>query len=400
MIPISDAFTHDHHGCDIVYGRGCVDDLGEYLAERDLSDALIVCGSNVGANDDLMDPIRTGLGDRLTATYDGTTPAKQVESAFGVRDRIAETDADVVVGIGGGSSLDVARIATVFAGDDRSLSELRSEAEEDGEIAPPTASADQPDVIVIPTTFAGADISDGGSVTVLTAEESPTGQPVTSGGSASLIADFADPSLFETTPTAALAGSAMNGFNKGIETPYSRHANPVSDATAMHGVRLLSDSLPAVASADSAHDPEVMDRAVVGILLVQLDRKLSIVHSFGHAFARRYDVQQGNVHAVVAPAVLRYVFEQVEGSRDLLADALDIDTSGDADAVASAVVEQVAGVRDAVDVPTRAAELPGTDREDIPALAEFVLDDWLMPNTPEGLNPTQAGLEEVLRDLW
>ncbi len=400
MIPISDAFTHDHHGCDIVYGRGCVDDLGEYLAERDLSDALIVCGSNVGVNDDLMDPIRAGLGDRLTATYDGTTPAKQVESAFRVRDRIAETDADVVVGIGGGSSLDVARIATVFAGDDRSLSELRSEAEEDGEIAPPTASADQPDVIVIPTTFAGADISDGGSVTVLTAEESPTGQPVTSGGSASLIADFADPALFETTPTAALAGSAMNGFNKGIETPYSRHANPVSDATAMHGVRLLSDSLPTVASADGAHDPEVMDRAVVGILLVQLDRKLSIVHSFGHAFARRYDVQQGNVHAVVAPAVLRYVFEQVEGSRDLLADALGVDTSGDADAVASAVVEQVADVRDAVDVPTRAAELSGTDREDIPALAEFVLDDWLMPNTPEGLNPTQAGLEEVLRDLW
>ncbi|ERH03507.1 MAG: alcohol dehydrogenase, class IV, partial [Halorubrum sp. J07HR59] len=206
MIPISDAFTHDHHGCDIVYGRGCVDDLGEYLAERDLSDALIVCGSNVGANDDLMDPIRAGLEDRLTATYDGTTPAKQVESAFQVRDRIAETDADVVVGIGGGSSLDVARIATVFAGDDRSLSELRSEAEQEGEIAPPTASADQPDVIVIPTTFAGADISDGGSVTVLTAEESPTGQPVTSGGSASLIADFADPALFETTPTAALAG--------------------------------------------------------------------------------------------------------------------------------------------------------------------------------------------------
>ena len=400
MLPVSEEFTHEYQGCDIVYGRGCVDRLGSYLAERGLSKALIVCGSNVAANDDLMDPIRAGLGDRLAAVFDGTTPAKRAGSALTVRDRISETDADVVIGIGGGSSLDIARNATVFAGDDRSLEELRAEAEADGCVALPDDSGDRPDVVVIPTTFAGADISEGGSVTVLSAEESPTGQPITVSGSASLIADFADPRLFETTPTSVLAGSAMNGFNKGVETPYSRHSNPLSDATAIHGLRLLSDSLPVVASEDTPHDPDAMDRAVIGALLVQIDRKISIVHAFGHAFARRYDVQQGNVHAVVVPAVLEYVFEKVDGSRRLLAEGFGVDPDRGDDTVAEAVIERVAETRDGVDVPTRARELPETDSEDIPALAEFVLDDWGMANAPPELNPTQAELEAVLRDLW
>lgn len=400
MLPVSEEFTHEYQGCDIVYGRGCVDRLGSYLAEQGLSRALIVCGSNVGANDDLMDPIRAGLGDQLAAVFDGTTPAKQAASALEARDQISETDADVVIGIGGGSSLDVARNATFFVGDDRSLDDLRAEVEADGSVASPDRSTDRPDVVVIPTTLAGADVSDGGSVTVLSADESPTGQPITASGSAPLIADFVDPALFETTPTSVLAGSAMNGFNKGIETPYARNANPMSDATAIHGLRLLSDALPIVASEDTPHDPDAMDRAVVGSLLVQFDRKISIVHAFGHAFARRYDVQQGNVHAVVGPAVLRYVFGRVDGGRRLLAEGLGIDPDGDRDTVAEAVIERVIETRDSLDVPTRARELPETDTEDIPALAEFILDDWVMVNTPVGLNPTQDEIETVLRDLW
>jgi alcohol dehydrogenase class IV len=415
MLPIADAFEYEYRGCDLIYGRGCVERLGECLAEHDLGSALLVCGSNVGANDDLMGPIREGLGDRLAGVFDGTTPDKQAESAFEVVEAMDETDANVLVGVGGGSSLDVARQASVLAADGRSLADLREEAREnDGVISQPN-SDDQPDpdddqldpndgqppVIVVPTTFAGADVSSGGSVEVLSAEESPTDQPVSVRGSRMPIADFADPALFETTPQGALAGSAMNGFDKGIETPYARDANPVSDATAVHGLRLLSDALPRVTDDNNSPDSEAMDRAVVGALLVQLDRKVSIVHAFGHGFARRYPVQQGAVHAVVVPHVLRYLFSKVDASRDLLASGLGIDpTDLSDDEVADAVVEAVTELRDALDAPTRLRDLPETREEDLPAVAEFVVDDHPMERAPEGLEPTAEEIEAVLREVW
>jgi len=425
MLPIADAFEYEYRGCDLIYGRGCVERLGEYLAEHDLRSALLVCGSNVGANDDLMGPIREGLGDRLAGVFDGTTPDKQAESAFEVVEAMDETDANVLVGVGGGSSLDVARQASVLAADGRSLADLREEARENGGVISQPDSDGQPDpdddpsdpndgqppVIVVPTTFAGADVSSGGSVEVLSAEKSPTDQPVSVRGSAMPVADFADPALFETTPHGVLAGSAMNGFDKGIETPYARDANPVSDATAVHGLRLLSDGLPKIMDENDSTDSEkatdaenaagAMDRAVVGALLVQLDRKVSIVHAFGHGFARRYAVQQGAVHAVVVPHVLRYLFSEVDASRDLLATGLGVNpTDRSDDEVAEAVVEAVTELRDALDAPTRLRDLPETQEEDLPAVAEFVVDDHPMERAPKGLEPTAEEIEAVLREAW
>lgn len=403
MLPIADAFEYDHRGCDLVFGRGCVDRLGDYLAGRDLDRALVVCGSNVGANRDLMAPIEAGLGDRLAGVFDGTTPGKQAESAFEAIDAMREVDADALVGVGGGSSLDVARQASTFAADDRSLADLRKEARErGGEVAPPDSDpGERPPVVVIPTTFAGADVSAGGSLRVLSADESPTDQPVLASGSAWPVADFADPALFETTPASVLAGSAMNGLDKGIETPYARDANPASDATAVHGLRLLSDALPEVVGDGSGADADAMDRAVVGALLVQLDRKVSVVHAVGHGFARRYDVQQGAVHAVVVPHVLRYLFEEVDAARGLLAEGFGVETAGRSDdEIGEAVVEAVVSVRDALDAPTRLRDLPETREADLPAIAAFVVDDHPMERAPAGLDPSAEAIEAVLREAW
>jgi len=184
MLPIADAFEHEYQGCEILYGRGRVGDLGEQLGARGLDDALVVCGSNVGANDDLMSQVREGVGDRLAGVFDGTTPAKRVETAFDLLDRRAETGADVLVAVGGGSSLDIARQATVLDVDGRDLDDLRADAESGPDALGSLAPDGTPSipVVVIPTTFAGADVSTGGSLEVLSADASPTGQPLSVSG--------------------------------------------------------------------------------------------------------------------------------------------------------------------------------------------------------------------------
>jgi alcohol dehydrogenase class IV len=400
MLPIADPFEYGYRGCDLLFGRGRAADLGEYLAGRGYDRALIVCGSSVGANEALMGPIEGGLGERYAGTFDGTTPEKRVETAFEAIEQVEDRDADVLVGVGGGSSLDTARQASLLAVDGRSISELREEARAEGRVRPPGPTDDPLPVVVVPTTFAGADVSAGGSLEVLSAADSPTGQPITVSGSAMPIADLADPSLVETSPGSVLAGSAMNGLDKGIETPYARDANPVSDALAVHGLRLMSDALPRVVEGDGGPEDEAaMDRAVVGSLLVQLERKISIVHAFGHGFARRYSVQQGDVHAVVVPHALEFLFSEADASRRLLAEGFGIDPEGRSDdEVAEAVVGAVTGVRDSLGLPTRLRDLPETREADLPAIAEFVVGDPPMERSPVG--PTVDEVERVLRAAW
>ncbi|MEF8814206.1 MAG: iron-containing alcohol dehydrogenase family protein [Halovenus sp.] len=395
MLPVTDAFEFEYGDSDIVYGRGRIDGLGERLGERDLENAFVVCGTNVGANDAVMDPVRRGLGDRLAGVFDETTPAKSAETVFDGIEAMGDVDADVLVGVGGGSSLDIARQMSVFAADGRPLSHFRSAARE-GRAEPPATTEPLAPVVTVPTTFAGADFSSGGSIEVLPAEESPTDQPIRTGGSVMPVEMLYDPDLFETTPFGALAGSAMNGFDKGIETIYARDATPISDAAAVRGLRYLRTAFPRLPD-----DSAAMERAVVGIILVQFERRISVVHAFGHGFARRYPVQQGAIHAIVVPHVLRFIFDRVHGKREVLAEGLGVDAEGRSEAeLAEAVVEEVTAVRDGLDLPTRLRDLDPVERDDFPDIAAFIVEDHGMDRAPEGLDASAEAVETVLHEAW
>jgi len=222
-----------------------------------------------------------------------------------------------------------------------------------------------------------------------------------SGGGAMPAIDLADPALFETTPQSVLAGSAMNGFNKGIETPYAADASPVSDATAVHGTRLLRDALPHVAG-DRPDDPAATDRAVVGALLVQLGRKISVIHAFGHGFAR-----VGTTYSRDRPRGGRAARPRVplrRGGREP-AGAL---ANGSASRPRAATTPRsprtwlARSPRSATTppVPSRLRELDPVDEDDFPAIAEYIADDWSMEQAPADLDATPEAIEGVLREAW
>lgn len=129
--------------------------------------------------------------------------------------------------------------------------------------------------------------------------------------------------------------------------------------------------------------------------------RASIVHAFGHGFSHGYDVHQGTVHAVLAPHVLRYVFERVDGRRDLLAEALGVETADrSADAVAEGVVDAVAAVRDDLRLPSRLRDVNGVERDHFPAIAEAVRADDLLAVAPEGVDPSVDEIVDVLERSW
>ena len=260
----TEPFAFDYSPAEIRYGRGAVGELESLLAAHDRSRALVVCGSNTGANRALMDPIEAGLGDAHAGTFDGTTPEKRLREAVALADRARAVDADAFVPVGGGSSLDVATVAAVLLADDRDEATAREQVRETGGLAAP--AGERPALVPVPTTLAGADLSSIAGISVATDD----GVVASGVGDPGLMPEAVvyDPASFETTPQSVLAGSAFNGLNKAVESTYTASRTPVTDATARRALAYLGDALPSLFDGDG-YDTAALDRAVAGVILAQ-----------------------------------------------------------------------------------------------------------------------------------
>ncbi|ELY60183.1 iron-containing alcohol dehydrogenase [Natronococcus amylolyticus DSM 10524] len=397
------AFRFEYHPATIRFGAGCTGDLEAEFEGLNLERALVVCGSTVGDTSEVIDPVREGLGDRLAGVFDETTPDKRLGTAFDGLDRLEAEDADVLVSLGGGSSLDVAKAVSVLAASDRSRDRIAEEFAQTGTIDVPSDGLVP--IVAVPTTLAGADLSTGAGITA--APHSGLVDEELGGGISDPklmpTAAFYDPELVATTPDSILAGSAMNGFDKGLETIYAANATPVTDATARHGLEKFGDGLEAFGRGD--RDVETFETLLEGLILVQYGisrpdgTTLSVVHAFGHGLRDAYDLQQGVAHAVVVPHVLRYLFEQegIDARAGLLADALGVGEAADHGA---AVADRVAELRDELGLPFRLRDLEPVEDDEFGDVAEAILADGFMANAPPGLDPTAEEIEGVLEEAW
>lgn len=431
------AFRFAYNPPTVRYGLESVAHLDSELARLDCTRALVVCGQTVGDRPAVLDPVRDGLGDRCVGVFAETTPAKRLATAVACAQRMDECDADAVVALGGGSSIDIARVAGAVAASEHPPRALGDQLAATGTLSVPDETAP---VLAVPTTLAGASLSALAGVSADPASglvSAPAGGGV---GKKQLMPAVAvyDPVLVAETPRAVLAGSAMNGLSKGIETLYASTRNPVTDATASRGLELLADALPALGpdraadgeAAELVRDPDLLT-VVRGLVLVQYGvsrpdgTTFSLLHALGHALRVHSDpqtgagVQLGRAHAVVAPAALSWLFEQTDGRRDLLARALDVETA----APAAGVVERVRDLRTVLGLPARLRAVPGIDRDVLDDVATTAADSFLgaagapgpapestpratagvwrgTPHPPPELEVSASALRDILETAW
>ncbi|MBP2250997.1 alcohol dehydrogenase [Halarchaeum solikamskense] len=392
----SAAFRFDYRPAAIRYGAGEIAHLGAELAACGVERALVVAGTTTGTTPAVIDPVTDGAGGRSADVFAETTSEKRLDTALAGAERYEALDADGVVALGGGSSLDVARAIRALVAHDERDAAVASFAET-GALPVPD---DLPPFVVVPTTLAGADLSLVGGL-MATPANGHVDEAVAGGVSApALMPDAAvyDPDLVATTPSDVLRASAMNGFDKGVESLYARTATPVTDGTAARGLRVLRESLPTLGGDDPAYGAAVRGTILVQYGIARPDATtLALIHAFGHGLTTHSAVQQGAAHAIVAPHVLDSLFERGDCRRDLLADALAVPSDADP---AAGVVEAVTAVRDGLDLPTRLRDLDDVAEADLPAIAATTAADDLTENVPAGIDVSDDALTAVLRAAW
>jgi alcohol dehydrogenase len=387
---------------ELVYGIGTVERLGSLLDEKRLGRALVVSGPNVAANMTIGTWVRGALGPRLAGWSAAVEPQMTETSVRAGVATIRESGADVVIAIGGGSTMDGAKIITAIAGQALELEDYleRYKVRREGDaVTIPEPPLPLIPIIALPTTLSGAEWNGASSVLRPSNERSRVrGRAI---GPRIIVYD---PAVVATTPHAILTATGMNALDHGIEIYYSRNHDPLKDAFALGSLRSLGENLvPALADPpDLERLGQVLLGSALGTgwmnsLLILERRGHGVTHSLGHVLAQ-HGMQQGEAHAIVMPHGMRFVRDVVPDRLAHIAQALGIRIDHlTPTAAADAAIDRVIAIRDALGLPARLRDRM-TDRVAIPSIAATAMRDFGVLNSPRDVSAND--LEGILEAAW
>lgn len=323
--------------------------------------------------------------------YDETPAELPVPSVMECLGRLRGARVDVVVGIGGGSCMDMAKIAALLLTHGGPPSRYYGEFAVPGPVLP---------VIAVPTT-AGT----GSEATAVAVVSDPDLGMKMGISSPHIIpaASVCDPALTLTCPPSLTAATGADALAHLVEsyTAVPREAtpalsqehvfigrNPLTDAIALEGIRLVGRSLDAAYCdpADRAARADMTVAALYGGICLS-NAGTAAAHAIQYPVGALTHTPHGIGVGVLLPYVVRYNFPAIQPQLARIAEALGEPVGGIAvpDAARSGVAA-LDRILAAVDIPRTLEDL-GVSEGDIPRVAELSQNSArLVTNNPEPLD--------------
>lgn len=149
-----------------------------------------------------------------------------------------------------------------------------------------------------------------------------------------------DPDLTVGLPPMITAFTGFDALTHAIEALASPTASGLTDAYALHAIRLIEKNLP-VAVADGANLDARMDllqASLMGITAFSFALNAIPVHNMAHAYGALFRIPHGLANAVFLPVVMEFVPDLYLPKAAQLAQALNVDVKGDSPQTALAKV--------------------------------------------------------------
>jgi alcohol dehydrogenase len=288
--------------------------------------------------------------------------------------------AEIVLGLGGGSSMDVAKLIAVLAPQQQqALGEMYGVNK---------VTVARLPLVQMPTTAGtGSEVTAVSIVTVGEAKKMGVVAP-------QLVADLAilDAELTLGLPVAATAATGVDAMVHAIEAYTSAHLkNPISDMLAVKALDLLSRNL--LRACEDGQNRDAREAMLLGATFAGqafANSPVAAVHALAYPIGGIYHVPHGLSNALVLPHVLRFNADAAAHLYAELAEVVVPGVTGSVESKTQALIERIEQMIAATAIPARLRDV-GIARDGLERMAsDAMLQTRLLVNNPRPVSEEDA----------
>lgn len=274
----------------IVFGPGSVRELAERLTKLGSRSPLAVTDPGLVATAAFRKAM--AAVSREAHVFSGVKSNPSEGDVEAATEAYLKDSCDSVIGIGGGSALDVAKIVRLRVKLPQWTLRQPVPDQPFGQLAP---------FVAIPTTAGTGSEVGRSSVIMLDGQKRVIFHPA-------LLAQLVilDPELTVDLPPHLTAATGADALTHCIESFTSPNFHPLCDGVALEGIRLIADALPRAVK--EPHDVDARGKMLVAATMggIAFQKDLGAAHSLAHPLSSMCGLHHGLANALVLPAVMKF----------------------------------------------------------------------------------------------
>jgi len=371
----------------IIFGPGAVEEVVAE-AKRFGRKVFLVAGEiirKIGLLEKVEEPLRKN---GFEVEYFTSEPEPRIEIAKSVTEAVRKQKYDVVIGVGGGSSIDLAKVASIMATNPGDVTDYIG--------IDLVQNPGLPKILIPTTAGTGAEVTPN-AILASSVEESKM----------AIVSTFnfpevtiVDPLMTLSMPPKVTATTGLDALSHAIESYMSINSNPLTDALAYKAIRLISTYLPiAYADGENIEARSCMSLAALMAGITISHAGTCAGHAAAYAFAVKYKLPHGLSCAIALPYIMEYNAPVQLSKHVSIAEAMNVKVSTLSPREAAAkAVRSIVNLMSEVNIPCRLRDV-GVSKEDLPKLAENMLKNTrLLRNNPRKISKEDA--IKIFEKMW
>jgi alcohol dehydrogenase class IV len=372
----------------VVFGKNSSSDVGVELQNLGCSRAVMVTDPFLYEKTEVVKKIERFLGSLCVGVFHDVPYDSGVHTINAGAEFARSRGADSLISVGGGSAIDTTKGMAILLKEGGSLLDYQGFQ---------VLSRPQTPHVCIPTT-AGT----GSEVTYVAVVKDHEKKQKLLFADHHIIPNVAilDPLVTVGLSPRLTAATGMDALSHGVEAITSAQREPISDALALHAIRMVSRWLPrAVENGDdlAARGQMLIAASLAGAAFS--NAQVGLIHAIAHVIGARHGFHHGTLNAIAMPYVIKYNNDTVPDRHRIIAEAMGVDIRGISEEAAGLkAAEAIRALNKEVGLPIRLKDL-GVPEADLEACAEMALmDGAIVYNAKPIADP--AEVLGVLREAW
>ena len=324
-------------------GEGSIEKIKEIIAKEKSQKVVVFSDEGIKA---------TGLLDILTKQLDETgvqyhvfTDCKPEPSYLQVEavvDMVQGQECDLIIGLGGGSVMDAAKLASVLKGAPYTIKDLLND---------PTQAEKKVKTVMIPTTCGTGSEATCNAIVAIPEEKSKKGIV-----NDNMIPDYVilDAQMIAKLPKAIVAATGVDALAHVVECFTSKKATPFSDCYALEGAKLIFANIR-----EAYNNPDNMDaknKMLIGAYyggIAITGSGTTAVHALSYPLGGKFHIAHGVSNAILFAQVMKFNKDACAERLAVLCDAINPTyAEKTVEEKADYVIDQIADIVKVTNIPT------------------------------------------------